>query len=228
MSGVPVVNGDVARRRSRLRLPVLPHDLDDGSDLSRGRSAASSDDRHPGIDELTHIAHEVVGVDRVLEPGRTDAAGEPGVRLGGQRHRRVPAELADDGQAALRTERAVRPQSRDRLPGYRPGEVGRRVPAQHPLVLGERGLGDHRHAEVGRHVDGLRQLVQVAERLQHQQVDTGSDEQFHLLTQCLGALARADPPALVDADRGRHRARDQHRAARPCRRPRARSGHPRG
>ena len=55
-----------------------------------------------------------------------------------------------------------------------------RVPTEGAPVGGEGGLGQHRHparpGHVQRHPGRLHQLVQVAEGLQHQQVDAGVDQ----------------------------------------------------
>ncbi len=125
------------------------------------------------------------------------------------------AQLLQHREHALRAERAVGPERGDRQAAQRGAHLPRAVPAQGVPVGGEGGLGQHRDLRAGhvqRHPGRLDQLVEVAERLQHEQVHPGLDQGAHLVPQRRLAVGGGHPPALLDGDRRPDRTGHQHRA----------------
>jgi hypothetical protein len=173
-----------------------------------GGAAAAADQGHPGLGEPADVAGEVAAVDGELEAARAGAARLPGVRLRADRHRRVADQVLGHGQHALRADGAVGAQHRHRQAGQHGGHLAGRLPAQGVRVVGEGGLGDDRHVgQAGDRGDRLDQLVEVAERLQDEQVDAAAGGYgLDLFADDLGAFGRADPAALRRGDRGRDRA----------------------
>jgi hypothetical protein len=162
---------------------------------------------HPGAGEPGQVAGEVAAVDGELERARPGPAWLPGVRLGADRHRRVADQVLGHGEHPLRADGAVGAEHRHRQAGQHGGDLARRLAAQGVRVVGEGGLGDERQlVTVGATADRLDQLVEVAERLQDEQVGRPiGDEGQDLLADHLGALGRADPAALGCGDGGRDR-----------------------
>ncbi len=145
---------------------------DGGPDVGGGGAAAAADQGHPGLGEPADVAGEVAAVDGELEAARAGAARLPGVRLGADRHRRVADQVLGHGQHALRADGAVGAEHGHRQAGQHGGHLPGRLPAQGVRVVGEGGLGDDRHVgQAGDRGDRLDQLVEVAERLQDEQVD---------------------------------------------------------
>ena len=195
-----------------------PDRLGRGPDVRRRGAAAAAHDRHPGVGEPAEVAGEVPAVDAELERARADPARLPGVRLRADGHRRVPDEVLGDDEHPLRPHRAVGAEHRDRHRAQHGGDLARRLAAQGVRVVRERGLRDQRQVGHRRgHRHRLDQLVQVAERLQDQQVDVAAgDQRPDLLGQHLHPLGGAHPAPLQRGHRGRDRARDQDGTAGPA------------
>jgi hypothetical protein len=179
-----------------------------GADVGGGGAAAAADQGHPGRGEQAEVAGHVVAVDAELEAARAGAARLARVRLGGHRDRRVPHQVLGHGEHPLRADGAVGAEHRHRQAGQHGGDLARRLAAQGVRVVGEGGLGDDRRvADLAGRRHRLDQLVQVAERLQDDQVDAG--QRAELLPEHLRAFGRADAAALPCGDRGRDRAGHQ-------------------
>ena len=146
-----------------------------GADVRGGGAAAAADERHPGLGEPAEVAGEVVAADAELEAARPGAARLARVRLRADRHGRVPDQVLRHGEHPLRADGAVGAEHGHRQGGQREGDLARGLAAQRVRVVGEGGLGDDRHvAQLAGHADRLDELVEVAERLQDQDVDAGA------------------------------------------------------
>ena len=185
--------------------------------MRRRGAAAAADQGHARVGEPGQVTGEVAAVDGELERARPGAARLARVRLGAHRHRRVADQVLGDDEHPLRADRAVGADHRHRQRGQHGGDLARRLAAEGVRVVGERRLGDQRQAgDGGGHRDRLDKLVQVAERLENDQVggvvgDQGED----LLAQHLHPLGRADPAALRRGHRGRDGRGDQDLPAGP-------------
>ena len=83
--------------------------------------------------------------------------------------------------------------------GEQPRDLGRALARQQAPVVGQADLGDDRQVAGGLHGhDRLAQLLEVAERLQHDQVGAGLEER-------VGLLAEGAPARLLGGDRADRR-----------------------
>ena len=214
----PLRGGHSRRRRCRAASGAGAHRLGGGPDVRRRGAAAAAHQGDPSVGEPAEVPGEVPAVDAELERARPDPARLPGVRLGADRHRRVPDQVLGDDQHPLRPDRAVRADHRDRHRADSTDATSRGVSP--PSVCASSAnvacaiSGTSVTDAATRH--GLDQFVQVAERLQDQQVGArpSGDQGEDLLAEHLHPLGRPDPAALQRGDRGRHRARDEHGAVR--------------
>jgi hypothetical protein len=185
--------------------------------VRRGGAAAAADQGHPGLGEPAEVAGEVAAVDAELEAARAGAPRLARVRLRGHRHPRVPDQVLGHGEHPLRADGAVGAEHGHRQRAQHGGDLARGLAAEGVRVVGERGLGNDGHVgQVAGRAHRLDQLVQVAERLQDQDVHAAVRKQrLDLLADDLDALGRADAAPLQRGDRGRHRAGHEHVAVAP-------------
>ena len=142
-----------------------------------GGAAAPTDHGRARFRETAQVAGEVAGVDAELEAAVADLAWLAGVGLRTDRQRGVLDQALNDRQHPLGPDGAVGAEHGDRQVAEHGGNLVRCLAAQGPLVVGEGGLRDDGDvADVAGHGHCLGELVEVAERLQDEHVDSRGRE----------------------------------------------------
>ena len=180
----PLVGGHgelaLGGRERSSRLPLLLDCARDRRDLGRRRSATAAD--HSGSEgaglrrELGEVLRSRVRIDD--PPARE--AGQAHVRQGGQRS--PVAHRLERGQRSVQPGAVVGADGRELVCAEPLDGVAGRDAAERLRVLVERQQRDDREARDALHrFDRRRQLVEVEESLDHEQVDTATFEQPGLL-----------------------------------------------
>ena len=193
------------------RLPALVDRAADGRDL-RGRRAAAAADQ-PGA-EAARLGRELAEVlrRRVREDdARAREAGEADVGKRSE-HETVALHFRERVQRRRRTRTVVRPDRREPELAEAVGRVRCRDAAERLPVGVERHQRDERQARHTAHgLDRDEELLQVVERLQHQQVDAAALQHPGLLDEQRGRLGGVEQLRLAE---GADRAGDEDLAAR--------------
>ena len=176
------------------------HRLLDLADVLRRRPAAPADEADPVGDEAARVRRHVLGRAEI-DVAAFDLARLSGVRLRRQLDRRDAREPLDRFEHRRRTDAAVQPDDVG-APALELGHEGlrRRAVARVAVLLG-RHLRDDR--QVADRADGANRgadLVDVAEGLEHEEVDAALEERARLFGEVLLRLVDAGLPPRLDAD----------------------------
>ena len=191
-----------------MRLPLLFDCGADRGDLGRRRAAATADDPRAQVTRVRGELGEVLGR-RVREDDA--AAGEAGQTDVGQRGKGalVPPHLLERGERREEAGSVVRPhcghiELRQALSRFRRRDSGERFRV---LVEGQQ-RNDRQARHAPHRLDRVNELLEVVERLRHEEVGSAPLEHTGLLREELPA----DPRGRGLADRA-HRPGDEHIAA---------------
>jgi hypothetical protein len=173
----------------------------DRGDLGRGRAAAATDDAGPQAARLRGELGEVVGRRMREDHARAGQARQTDVRERRQ-HEPVALHRGERVQRGRGTRAVVRAGGRHVQPGEPLGRLLGRDAAERLAVRVEGHQGDDRQRRHRAHRrDRGDELVQVEERLQHEQVDAATLEHLRLLRE-ERALLGVEPLDLPErADR---------------------------
>ena len=213
----------VERDERDARLALLLDRRADRRDLRGAGAAAAADDPRAEVARLRGELGEVVGRRVRIDDAAAAAARQPDVRL---RREREPVRRLRPSPRARRAPRPGRRRSsrrRRRRPAPRAARrIAGRDAGERLGVLVEGELGDDRQRRDGPHRGhGRLELLEVEERLDHEQVDAAPLEEPRLLEEdVVGVLAAVRAVELAErADR----AGDEDLLARRSRAPRARA-----
>ena len=214
-------SGELARLERRPRRTLVVERRADRLDLRRRRAAAAADDPRAERRCLGGEVAEVLGRRVGVDDAPADDAREADVGQGGKRHAGV-AHRVEREQRGVRAGAVVRPDRRD-VELREPPAGGARIDAAARLGLVVEREQRHDRKRRGS-ADGLDrgdELIEVEERLDHEQVDAAALEHAGLLGVQRPVLARVEHLQLAERP---DRACDQHVTARRRRAPRVPGG----
>ncbi len=177
--------------------------------MLRRRAAAAADESNAVGDEAARVRGHVFGRAQV-DVAAFDLARLAGVGLRRELHGRDPCQALDRLEHRRRTDAAVEPDD-IRSPALELGHerLRRRAVARVAIFLGRHLGNDRQVADRAHATNGSADLVDVAEGLEHEQVDAAVDEGTRLLGEILLRFVNASLPPGLDANAKRaDRARD--------------------
>ena len=185
------------------RLPLLLDGAGDRLDLQRRRSAAAADHPRAQRSRLRGELGEVLRRRVRIDDSAAREAGETDVRE--RREGAAVAHRLERGERGVEAGSVVGADGGELVIGESRHHVGRRHAAEGLRVLVE---GQHRDdRQAGNALDGLdrgRQLVELEERLDHEEVDASPVQQSRLLGEVIAPFGRIDVAQFTErADRAR-------------------------
>ncbi len=176
------------------------HGLLDLADVLRGRPAAPADQANPVGDEAARVRRHVLGRAEV-DVAAFDLARLSRVRLGRQLHGRDAREPLDRLEHRCRTDAAVEPDD-VRPPPFELRHEGlrRSAVAGVPVFLGRHLRDDREVADRADRTNRGADLVDVPERLEHEELDAAFGERARLFREVLLGLVHAGLAPRLDAD----------------------------